>query len=160
MNRQAIRIGLFYGILQASVSVTFGVLELAASRALWARILTGTVTPIATVVLLGLAGYVTLRRTGSIHDSALAGLAAASVSLVVGLLFQVVLYLVDPRRFTPFLSSFTSSRLPGAAMAVSLALGGICGVALALAIGAVLGALGGWIGRRVARAPVSMLSEP
>jgi hypothetical protein len=151
VNRQAIRIGLFYGVLQASVTVTLGVLELGASRAPWARILTGTVNPIATIVLLALAGYVTVRRTGSVRDSALAGLAAASVSLVVGLLFQVVLYLVDPRRFTPFLSSFSSSRLPVAAIVASWVFFGLWGMALVLALGAGLGALGGLLGRRAAR---------
>ena len=125
-------------------------LVLAASRALWVRIFSGTVNVLATIFLVALAGYVTVRQTGSVRDSALAGLVAAIVGEVVGLLLQGVQYLVDPSPFALMLTSFTSSRLPSAAVVASLVIGGLWGVALALASGAGLGALGGWLGRRVA----------
>jgi hypothetical protein len=99
----------------------------------------GTVNVLATIFLVALAGYATVRQTGSVRDSALAGLVAAIVGEVVGLLLQGLQYLVDASTFAPMLTSFTSSRLPGAAIVVSLVIGVLWGVALALASGAGLG---------------------
>jgi hypothetical protein len=125
------------------------VLVLAASRALWMRTLSGTVNVLATILLFALAGYVTVRRTGSIRDGALAGLMAAMVDGVVGLLLQGLQYLVDPSTFAPLQSSIKHTSLPSFAIIASLLIGGLWGAALALASGAGLGALGGWLRRRV-----------
>jgi hypothetical protein len=100
-------------------------------------------------VLFALAGYMAARQTGSIRDGALAGLMAALVDGVIELFLIGVQYLVDPGSFSPIQSSVTHTSLPNFGIIASLLVGGLWGAALALAFGAGLGTLGGWLRRRV-----------
>jgi hypothetical protein len=93
------------------------------------------VNVLASIVLFALAGYMTVRQTGSIRDGALAGLIAALVDRVIGLLLIGVQYLADPGSFSSMQSSITQSSLPSFAVIASLEAGGLWGVARALAFG-------------------------
>lgn len=152
MARPEVRIGLLYGLINGGIGLLNSVFTLAGVAHLgWVEILSSVAQFLVSVLFYVLAGRAAAVQTGSIRSAALAGLLTALVSGAIGLVNVGVQLLVDPSVFAPMQNSVTHSRLPtGIAIAAS-AIGALWGLAIALAIGAGLGALGGLLGRRAAQ---------
>jgi hypothetical protein len=166
MRGPATRAGLKYGLISGVISLGFTAFDIAiaTSQALRSH---GPLQGLIALILLPVliyyillpmfAGRLAARQTGSVGGGAIAGLVACIVSTLVALPGTVLYYIVTHHTVTIPIPIAFFGRLPAV---VQLVIWEVIWAGIALAMYALLGALGGLVGRRAYRRTLSGYETP